>query len=288
MNDRDMPALQWELFIRKRASATKGIPAGNEHLNWVANTTTLIWGETDAVLVDTFLSDRHNAELADWIESKGRTLRTIYLTHAHPDHFFGLTLLLERFPEARAVATRNVVAAMEITSSPDTLEKTWKPRFPGQVPERLTVAQILESGSLQLEGHELQVIDLDHTDTDDTTGLYIPSLDLLISGDAVYNETHPFLVESDENGRKAWLSALDRIDSIKPGHVVVGHGPIDPDSSPQHIERTRRYLEDFDRIDKLSDTALELYDGMLLLYPGRINPGSLWGSAHAAKGEIVG
>jgi hypothetical protein len=81
------PTLHWELFIRQRGSATQGVPPGKEALTWVANTVTLIWGERDALLVDTFLGDAQTTELADWIEAKGRTLRTIYLTHGHPDHF---------------------------------------------------------------------------------------------------------------------------------------------------------------------------------------------------------
>ena len=59
--------LQWKLFIRKRASATQGVPPGKDDLKWVANTTTLIHGEHEALLVDTFLSDAQTAELANWI-----------------------------------------------------------------------------------------------------------------------------------------------------------------------------------------------------------------------------
>jgi glyoxylase-like metal-dependent hydrolase (beta-lactamase superfamily II) len=77
--------LQWKLFIRKRASATQGVPLGKDDLKWVANTTTLIYGEQEALLVDTFLSDAQTAELADWIAATGRRLSTIYITHAHPE-----------------------------------------------------------------------------------------------------------------------------------------------------------------------------------------------------------
>jgi hypothetical protein len=36
-------------------------------------------------------------------------------------------------------------------------------------------------------------------------------------------------------------------------------------------------------VDRETATARDLYDRMLALYPNRINPGSLWGSAIAAK-----
>ncbi|WP_082519818.1 MBL fold metallo-hydrolase [Rhizobium sp. Root1220] len=277
--------LQWELFIKKRASATQGVPPGKEDLTWVANTVTLLWGEHDAVLVDTLLSDAQNEELADWIETKGRKLRTIYLTHAHPDHIFGLTLLLKRFPDATALATPNVVDAMRKTLSSEVVETNWKVRFPGLVPEHLTVAQVLDGASFELEGNELRVVEMGHTDTDDTTGLYVPSLELLVAGDVVYNEAHAFLVETDAAGRQAWLAALDMVEALHPKIVIVGHGPLNPDNSPVHIEATRRYIQAFDRLDRETTTAEELYEKMLSIYPNRINPGSLWGSAHVAKGQ---
>ena len=69
------PLLQYQLFIRRRASATQGTPPGREDLKWVANTTTLVCGERDALLVDTFLSDEQTAQLADWIAASERRRR---------------------------------------------------------------------------------------------------------------------------------------------------------------------------------------------------------------------
>jgi hypothetical protein len=50
---------------------------GKDDLKWVANTTTLIYGEQGALLVDTFLSDAQTAELADWIAATGMRLSTV-------------------------------------------------------------------------------------------------------------------------------------------------------------------------------------------------------------------
>jgi glyoxylase-like metal-dependent hydrolase (beta-lactamase superfamily II) len=86
------------------------------------------------VLVDTFLSEAQTGELADWIDASGRRLSTIYITHAHPDHFFGLKLLRDRFPDARAITPAQVADAMQATLAPEAVEN-WRRIFPGQSPQ---------------------------------------------------------------------------------------------------------------------------------------------------------
>jgi glyoxylase-like metal-dependent hydrolase (beta-lactamase superfamily II) len=39
--------------------------------------------------------------LADWVALHNRNLETIYITDGHFDHFYGLSILLDRFPSAR-------------------------------------------------------------------------------------------------------------------------------------------------------------------------------------------
>ena len=150
-----MPKLNWKLLTKKRGSSTKGLPPGKEDLAWVTNTATLIYGEHDAVLVDTFLSAEHSKDLVNWVAESGKNLIAVYVTHAHGDHFLGLKLLLDRFPNARAFATASSVAGMQKQIDPNFRKSFWEPRFPGQVPSQLVAPEILEGDTLYLEGEEL-------------------------------------------------------------------------------------------------------------------------------------
>src|SRR5215470_2938682 len=168
-----MSKLNWKLLTKKRGSSTQGLPTGKEDLAWVTNTVTLVYGERDAVLVDTFLSVEHSKELVDWVAQSGKNLTTIYVTHAHGDHFFGLKFLLDRFPKARAFATASSIAAMRKQINPEFVKSFWESRFPGQVPSQLVAPEILESDALYLEGEELRVVELGHTDTANSTALHV-------------------------------------------------------------------------------------------------------------------
>lgn len=278
-----MAKLNWRLLTKKRNSSTQGIPPGKEDLAWVTNTVTLIYGDRDGVLVDTFLSKQHSKELVDWVAESGKNLTAIYVTHAHGDHFFGLKLLLDRFPNARALTTASIVGAIQEQIKPDLMKSLWEPRFPGQLPSQFIAPEVLEGDTIYLGGEELKVIELGHTDTSHSTALYVPSISLVVSGDAVYNNTHPCLAECDEEARAEWLRALDKIEALHPRVAIAGHGVLDPDSSPRHIEETRRYLYAFDAAVASTASASELYEKMLTLYPHRVNPGSLWAAAKAVK-----
>lgn len=279
----EMPDLQWKTLTKRRQSSTKGIPPGKEDLAWVTNTVTLVYGESDAVLVDTFLSQEQSSELAQWLSDSGRNLSAVYITHAHADHFFGLGIVLDRFPQAKAIATAPVVEAITRQTKPDFIKTFWESRFPGQLPKEFATPNVLEGNTFSLEGKQLEVVPLGSTDTVNTTALHVPSIKLVMSGDAVYNNTHLYLAECDERARGEWLHALDIIDELHPVAVVTGHGVLDPDHSPRHIDETRRYIKAFNLVARNTSTRKELYEQMLSLYPNRVNPGALWAAASAVK-----
>ena len=215
------PALGWEVFVTAGIPiVTPDRPPGVRETYFQAMAATLVYGARDAVLVDAFMTVKQANALADCIASKNKNLTSVYITQGHGDHWFGVGTVLERFPNARAVATPDALMVMRRNASPEFLANVWKVAFPGQIPDKLVIAEALQGNVIDLEGNELLAVELGHTDTDHTTCLHVPSIGLVVAGDAAYNNVHVYLAESNAQKRREWISALDKIESLNPRAVV--------------------------------------------------------------------
>lgn len=253
--------------------------------NWSPTTSTLIFGEHQALLIDPLFTRAQSAELLDWLSEQGKPLTSIYITHGHGDHWFGLGEILSHHPSARAVALPEVVDEMRLQSSPDVLSSFWHPLFPDQISSNIVMANPLaDDEELTVDGNLVIPIRLDHTDGDNTTCLHVPALELVVAGDAIYNNVHLMLAQSDAAGRQSWLRALDTVEALNPSRIVAGHKDPASDDDPRHIELTRQYILDFEAGIRTTDTTLALYDFMIDRHPDRVNRGALWGSCRALKG----
>src|SRR5260221_7880959 len=276
--------LNWDVFVTPGIpTVTSDLPPGTKQQMWSPISSTLIYGKRDAVLVDAFITVEQADALVDWVAASGKNLTMIYATHGHGDHFFGVDIIQKKFPKARFLATREVITVMQKQASAPVVNGYWKPRFPGQIDSTLVVADELKGGVMELEGEQLVSVPLGHTDTDNTTCLHARSIGLVVAGDSAYNDVHLHLGESNAETRKAWIAALDIIESLKPTAVVAGHKRAGAVDTPNIIEETRKYIRDFDRIAANVRTASELYNQMLAIYPERVNPAVLWLSARAIK-----
>ena len=104
--------LKWDVLVTNRQGLTRDLPPGKEQWTWVPTSATLVFGQRDAVLVDAFLTVEQAAALVEWVAASGKNLTTIYVTHGHGDHFFGIGAVLNRFPNARAMATPDVLVTV--------------------------------------------------------------------------------------------------------------------------------------------------------------------------------
>ncbi|MFF4243582.1 MBL fold metallo-hydrolase [Streptomyces sp. NPDC001822] len=279
-----VPSLRYETLCLRRPGLVRDLPLDGGELQWVSNTATLVLGERDAVLIDTFLTIEQNQRLAEWVQRHDRNLAHVFITHGHGDHTFGVKQLLGAFPEARAVAGSATVAKARSEGTPPRIDTFWSARFPGQVPQKQVFPDSLDDATFTVEGHTFQVIETGFTDTEGSTALWVPDLRLVAAGDVAYNGIHPFTGETTTSSREEWMRATDRLAALAPAHVVAGHKNPELADDSGILAETKQYLADFDRLAIETDTPTELYAAMLSLYPDWANPGSLWAGAKRAKG----
>ncbi len=259
--------------------ATRSWDPGTQ-ATWPASTATLIEGESDAILVDGLMTLAEGNELLAWIRQSGKRLTTVYVTHGHADHFFGLEPVLAGFPDAQLVTLADVVpaAADQLDAK---LMAVWNSYFPGQISEHPQVPVAMPGAELQLEGQSLKCLAIGQSDVEHSTVVHVPELDTVVAGDVAYNGIHMWLAGSDPARRAAWIESLDAIEDLHPVTVIAGHkDPAAPDDDAARIlDESRQYVSDFDAIVEASDSAAEIIAKMLAKYPDR---GNLYTLTYAA------
>ena len=245
-------------------------------------TSTLVIGQTESVLVDTQYRADDVDQVIGRVVASGTRLTAIYITHAHADHYFGLERILERFPDARAVAAP--VVAAEIAAGNDTARARWAEMFSGTALDNTAIPEPLLGDTLSVDGEVLRAIVVGQADIPNNTVLHIPSIAAVIAGDVIYNGINPFLAESDADGWRGWLESIAIVAELEPRIVVAGHKrPELPDEDlVASIEFTRDYIGDFIAEVDAASGSRDLVERMQRRYPDVGNPSALILSAVTA------
>lgn len=276
-------------------------PSGKPGGLWSPISCTLIHTPTHAVLVDTPITNSQVEALISWIQvtlHKGAQLKYIYITHGHGDHWFGVGQLLKKFPGAKAIATNGTIEHMKTQVEPKAFNAMWGSRFPGQIdtdfvfpeplPQTLSKKFYLPNAEKEA-GYELEALEVGHSDTYSTTVLWVPALRLVVAGDVVYGDVHQMLAEANTHLlRLEWIRAIEKIMALDPVAVVPGHKKPHELDGAWHLENSRQYILDFDRLVESGTIkdARELTREMKKLWPTRFNDGALiMGSMNAFKGK---
>lgn len=199
----------------------------------------LLVGPTECALVDAQFLPAMAAVVADGIARTQRQLTAIYITHGHPDHYFGSMELRRHFPNARVVATADVVA--DIAASFAGKRAFWLARYPIELPEQITLPEVLTDLTLRVDDATIEVVELGPAEGLHDTVCWVPRLDALIAGDLAYNAEHAWLGDQKTD---AWLLQLAelqrRFGNVQ--HVLPGHGAS---AGPELFAETHAYVQAF-------------------------------------------
>ena len=221
----------------------------------------LISGASEAILFDVFMLHSDATHIADGILESGKTLKTVIISHAHPDHFMGLDAITERFPGAQVVSTQNVVNDIE-TDGP-WMFSMLQGKLGSEGPTRLVIPKALAEPVLTLEDVKLEVVEFGEGESKHIAAVYIPGMKSLLSADLVYNQAHLYL---QEKHLASWLARLDELEEFGKDRVTTiypGHGKA---AGLELIGQTRAYLHDFAEAVRSGD-AKTAEQRMLSKYP---------------------
>ncbi|HYY19544.1 MAG TPA: MBL fold metallo-hydrolase [Streptosporangiaceae bacterium] len=272
--------LGYDVFVNEPPSQDGVLPNG-EPKRFSPMASTLIYGSQDAVLTDPGMTEDQAAALGDWVAAKDRNLTDIFVTHGHGDHWFAAGLLAERFG-ARVVATAGTITQMH--GSAATRPLLWDKVYTGIPPSSVTAVTV-PGNRFTLEGHDLVMVEVGHTDSDDTSVLHLPDLGLVVAGDSIYNGVHMYLGQSAVGGFGPWRAAIDKVEALQPRHIVCGHQnkQLDDDAG-RTIAQTRQYLDDADELLRTETTAVGFFNAKIERYPAYLGRWVLWVTARALYG----
>jgi glyoxylase-like metal-dependent hydrolase (beta-lactamase superfamily II) len=201
----------------------------------------IVMGKNDAVLIDTQWTLSNAFRVAAEIAETGKQLKTIYVTHAHPDHYFGLGHIAEAFPQARVTALPE--DAQIINKQFFGKLEHWENVIgSSNVCRKEVNIEPLAETYLELEGQRLEIIPKIMGDMKYNSAVWIPSIKTIVGSDVLFNQAHPFTCELTGDERQQWIQAIDHLEELEAEIIIPGHQKPGMPFDSSSFDFTRNYL----------------------------------------------
>ncbi|MDR2359756.1 MAG: MBL fold metallo-hydrolase [Oscillospiraceae bacterium] len=221
----------------------------------------IIAGERKCAVVDAQWTMSYGYRVLAEILDRGLELETIYVSHAHPDHYFGTEALLRGFPNANVIAMPDVCKTLQgqFTAKRD----EWVDQI-GElnVPLYDSPAKPMDSNKFYLEGEEIVVYDKIMGDLRFNTVVVIPSLNTLIGSDVLFNQAHPFTCEVTAQERAQWIADIEKLQAMNFATIIPGHAKHGLPFDESSMEFTKDYIKATDELLATCKTSFEFYYNM--------------------------
>ena len=226
----------------------------------------IVMGKKDAALIDAqwSLSNGHRV-VAEVLET-GLNLKYIYVTHAHPDHYFGLGPISEAFPEAKVIALPEV--ASTINKQMFGKVEHWIDIIgPTNTPTKAVNIESLTENYFELEGARIEIIPEVMGDLKYNTVVWIPSIKTLYGSDVLFNQSHPFTCEITAEERRQWLEDIERLEKLGAEVVIPGHQKPDMPFDSSCFTFMKDYLIATEEELANTETTGDFFYNMALRFP---------------------
>ncbi|MEQ3527640.1 MBL fold metallo-hydrolase [Pseudoalteromonas piscicida] len=245
---------------------------------------TLVIGESEVMVVDTGFTKADALRIAAKVLDSGKTLKTIFISQADPDYYFGAEVLHTLFPEAKILTTAAVKAVIE--------EKLagklafWTPKMGENAPVKPYIPTVVEGNTLFVDGHKIEIHGT-QSELAHRPYLWIPSSKAILGNVAVYGNVHLWMADAQsQRSQQAWSRQLKELKALKPEIVIPGHMKAGTKLDSSTISYSQQYLSDFSQAKSSSKNSAELIDSMSARYPDAGLPMALGIGAKVHMGEM--
>jgi glyoxylase-like metal-dependent hydrolase (beta-lactamase superfamily II) len=241
----------------------------------------LISDARNLIVVDLLRNSAEAERLADHVESTGKRLDSVYVSHGHPDHYIGLGVFHRRFPDvpvkvASSKIRDDIIGFSTWMESVGWLNAEAKMKVKSeQNPEGFdysNVIGVLNDPLLRLPSEQASIqvqTDYPAAECGHTTTLVIPEQRTFLGFDLLYNRVHAWcgtgVGRTEINN---WIQALDQIGttvSDRGWTLYCGHGDS---GDGQLVGDMKRYLQAFLEVTTAAKSRQEAMDEMKVLFPG--------------------
>ena len=218
----------------------------------------IVYGDTEAVVIDTQWTRPNALRVAAEVMDLKRNLTTIYVTHSHPDHYWGTAYIAEQFPGVKCLAPADVCHTIN-TQFCDKLEHWEEIIGKTRMCYKNVEYQPIEGDTILCDGHEIKIFFNRMGDLRYNTLVWIPSIKTVYGSDIVFNEAHPFTCEVSKKERALWMEDIDFIEALEPDVVIPGHAKPNTPFDYTCIDFMRKYLEDTEWCYDNTETAADFF-----------------------------
>lgn len=245
---------------------------------------TLIYGQTEAAVIDTGFSKADALRIAANVLDSGKKLTTIFVSQADPDYYFGIETLKQYFPDAKVLATPAV--RDEIKHKMASKVEFWAPQMGANAPVKPIVPDAYTLSSFSVDGQKIEIKGSEGV-LAHRPYLWIPSLKAIVGNVGIYGGMQAWTADTQtQDELNAWVEQLDEMKALKPQVVVPGHMEANTSLDISTIQSTEAYLNAFINAKKSSKNSQELIDKMMVIYPAKQVPFALSLGAKVHMGEM--
>jgi glyoxylase-like metal-dependent hydrolase (beta-lactamase superfamily II) len=224
--------------------------------------TQMIEGPNAVVIFDGQLLLTYAYEVASYVRTLGKPVDRIILSHAHTDHWAGLQVLTERFPNARVFALEGIAQQVR-DSGPARLDRLGR-IYGDRAATVITVpTETIGEGLQRIDGVAYDFKRFVNAESDLQLAALLPEQKVLMAFDLVFSpHEHAF---TGANHFDHWMIVLESLKALQ-GYdtIIIGHDtPVDRSA----IDRTMAYVKRAKEIHAASADAKSYIEKLKAAFP---------------------